>query len=108
MSTQPASKRDRFVSGEVTNTLFPGIDLVARNIQRGRDHGLPGYNEFRDYCGMNRICSWNDIPKVYRESDIHSFANKNTVNTLISVLSLSLIILTSSDKNSTFITVFLL
>lgn len=59
---QPAGKRDRFIDDEVTNTLFPGIDLIARNVQRGRDHGLPGYNEYRQFCGMPRLCSWDQVP----------------------------------------------
>merc|ERR1711994_242681 len=51
---QAAQGMDRHCTVEVTNKLFanvgetPGVggDLVARNIQRGRDHGLPSYAAF--------------------------------------------------------------
>ena len=51
---QNAQANDRHVTVEATNKLFanvgptPGVggDLVARNIQRGRDHGLPSYAAF--------------------------------------------------------------
>ena len=72
---QAALKNDRFVSEDVTDFLFanngqhPGSDLIARNIQRGRDHGLPGYNDFRKVCQLPQACTWDSAPDEISPSD---------------------------------------
>ena len=53
LTQQPAEKMDAHVTKDVTNFLFKatgadhGQDLVARNIQRGRDHSLASYLDYR-------------------------------------------------------------
>ena len=60
LANQTAPEMDLFVSDAIRNTLFTNVqgrpeDLVARNIQRGRDHGIPGYDKLRRVCGLADI-----------------------------------------------------
>ncbi|XP_046343574.2 thyroid peroxidase-like [Haliotis rufescens] len=50
--------RDRMF--EKDSAAKDGFDIVALNIQRGREHGLPSYNEWREHCGLSKITSFTD------------------------------------------------
>lgn len=72
MTSQPAHAFDESFDDEAQNHLFKfelpfGTDLPARDIQRGRDHGLPTYNEMRIFCGFKEAKKWehylDTIPK---------------------------------------------
>lgn len=61
-----AQEVDLGVVDSLRNFLFGppgagGLDLVAMNIQRGRDHGLSDYNSTREAYGLNRVESFDQI-----------------------------------------------
>jgi len=66
---------ENFIS-DVRDHLFEanesegGLDLVALNIQRGRDHGIPGYIKYLEICGQTKIKKWNDLSKFMRSENI--------------------------------------
>lgn len=45
----------------MTPTAEHLLDLVSINIQRGRDHGLPAYNDFREAYGLSRKTSFSEV-----------------------------------------------
>ncbi|XP_013775632.1 peroxidase-like [Limulus polyphemus] len=76
---QPSQRFDSFVTDQLTNHLFQppgqkfGMDLVALNIQRGRDHGLPGYNAWRELCGLPVAQTFEDLAQWMRPETVNAF-----------------------------------
>uniref|UniRef100_UPI001868E668 peroxidase family protein n=1 Tax=Luteolibacter marinus TaxID=2776705 RepID=UPI001868E668 len=66
LAVQRCQELDAMLVDDVRNFLFGppgagGFDLAALNIQRGRDHGLPSYNEVRRGLGLKPARSFRDI-----------------------------------------------
>ncbi|KAK9879276.1 hypothetical protein WA026_004121 [Henosepilachna vigintioctopunctata] len=81
LTTEPIQEVDDCFSDALTRYMFRagnpfGIDLAALNIQRGRDHGIRPYNDYRELVGLSRYTSFNDfgpkgeaLRKVYASVD---------------------------------------
>ncbi len=71
LTTQPAQAFDTAFAPELTGHLFQeegesfGMDLVALNIQRGRDHGLAGYMAWRALCDLPTVTSWKELAMIF-------------------------------------------
>lgn len=63
-------KRDEQVSAGVKVSPC-GLDLVSLNIQRGRDHGLPSYPSWREYCGFEKPTSFEDLDGVIDPASLY-------------------------------------
>ncbi|MCG8409043.1 MAG: hypothetical protein MI923_27880 [Phycisphaerales bacterium] len=66
LASQPAQEIDNFLIDAVRNFLFGppgsgGFDLASLNIQRGRDHGLPSYNQVRIDYGLAPVTSFAEV-----------------------------------------------
>lgn len=65
-ATQEHQELDNQVVSDIRNFLFGqpgagGLDLASLNIQRGRDHGVPSYNDMREAMGLTRYTLFSQI-----------------------------------------------
>lgn len=74
---ETAQKYDQNVINYLNNRLFEGLNkdiptqrfsLPALNINRGRDHGLPGYNKYRALCGLNYARNFDELYNIPKQS----------------------------------------
>lgn len=87
LANQVCQRIDTLVVDDVRNFLFGppgagGFDLAALNIQRGRDHGIPSYNDVREALGLARAKSFADMtsdPEI-RERLRNAYANVDDVD----------------------------
>ncbi|CAG2176493.1 unnamed protein product, partial [Oppiella nova] len=79
-AVQASQQFDSIVTEELKHQLFRppnglfGGDLIATNIHRGRDHGLPPYNKMREICGLPRLTSFDDLDRAFRSGIGSNFA----------------------------------
>ncbi|KZS19290.1 Chorion peroxidase [Daphnia magna] len=81
MIDQWPQNMDEWVSEDLTNHLFQrpkrdfGLDLISINLWRGRDHGLPGYNTYRQVCGLPPVTSFQELLKIMDRSVVNRLAS---------------------------------
>ncbi|KPM08502.1 Thyroid peroxidase precursor-like protein [Sarcoptes scabiei] len=79
----PLKKADprQAISTELTEKLFKfsrykPLDLASINIQRGRDHGLASYNEWRAFCGLKKAFNFEDLRYEIKSEELrHKLEN---------------------------------
>ncbi|XP_021378191.1 myeloperoxidase-like [Mizuhopecten yessoensis] len=99
MVSLSCKKRDAFFVQSIHENLFvqkvgDGLDLSSLNIQRGREHGLPGYTKYRRLCGLRVPTSFSKLrdhtpwfrtklKEVYKDvEDIDLFVGAMTENSV--------------------------
>eukprot|EP01125_Pyxidicula_operculata_P013197 TRINITY_DN4365_c0_g1_i4.p1 TRINITY_DN4365_c0_g1~~TRINITY_DN4365_c0_g1_i4.p1 ORF type:complete len:468 (+),score=126.87 TRINITY_DN4365_c0_g1_i4:490-1893(+) len=75
MASIVTQSMDEMIAEEIRNELFqngaghPIIDLYATDIQRGRDHLVPAYNDARLVFGLPTADTWDDFDAMTFASD---------------------------------------
>lgn len=79
LMNQVAQAVDDSITQEVTNHLFKkdgerfGMDLVSFNMQRGREFGIPGFMEFRKFCGLPTAETFDELFGIFPNETVRRY-----------------------------------
>lgn len=70
-------KSNQNLNTALTEHLFEtahavALDLAAMNIHRARDHGIPGYIDFRKFCGLSDVDTFDDLKQEISDPEVLS------------------------------------
>uniref|UniRef100_A0A7N8X7U1 Peroxidasin n=1 Tax=Mastacembelus armatus TaxID=205130 RepID=A0A7N8X7U1_9TELE len=65
----------QLLNTELTERLFSmahavALDLAAMNIQRGRDHGIPSYNDYRTFCNLTSAQTFDELKNEIKNPSV--------------------------------------
>ncbi|PAV79596.1 hypothetical protein WR25_00311, partial [Diploscapter pachys] len=72
-----AVKRPHRMTPAITEKMFGSTDLGTLNIQRGRDHGIPSYNQMREFCGLKKATNFEDFSDMILDKNLRVGLSKN-------------------------------
>ena len=94
-ATQNCQGYDHKLSPEIRDNFFRKLhngmphDLASRNIMRGREHGLPPYNKWRQLCQLPEARDFDDLDmSTERISSLKSvYADVNDIDAFVGFIS---------------------
>ncbi|XP_043942125.1 eosinophil peroxidase-like [Protopterus annectens] len=74
-SSAKLQTQDHMMNTELRDKLFQvtsavALDLASLNLQRGRDHALPGYNDWREFCNLSRAHNVSELAAIINNTDL--------------------------------------
>lgn len=72
MINQKSQRLDLNYDDDLRHFWLGGLDVLAVDMQRGRDHGLAAYMHYRELCGLPPTTSFEDLSDVMTDTTIKS------------------------------------
>ncbi|CAH2085529.1 unnamed protein product [Euphydryas editha] len=91
MVNQRSQNLDLNYDDDLRHGWLGALDALALDVQRGRDHGLPGYAPYRALCGRAPPAAFRDLADVMADQTIktlaHLYEHPNDIDLVVGIMS---------------------